>query len=207
MCGAALSATTRCEVQAVVTALTWIAHIINSTYVTLDGVIGNVQDWPSVDSDDDTGTRLQTELLLACDAVLLGRATYDSFASVWEGKSGDPYTDQMNSMEKYVVSSKLNAPSWNNTNVISGDVIEEVARLKELPGGDILQYGFGPLAHTLMEHGLLDEVRVWVHPFFFGNAGPDDLLFRNGPLTRLTLTDTTTLTSGIIILTYQVNRT
>jgi len=74
---------------------------------------------------------------------------------VWEGKSGDPYTDQMNGMAKYVVSSTLDQPTWNNTTVISGDVVAEIKLIKEQPGKDIVQYGFGSLAHTLMEHGLL----------------------------------------------------
>lgn len=178
--------------------------IINSTYISLDGVIENVSDWPSVDGDDDTGTLIQTELLLACDTVLLGRHTYESFASVWQGNTGDPYTDQMNRMAKYVVSSTLDAPDWNNTTVINGDVIAEVEKLKAQPGKDIVQYGFGPLAHTLMEHGLLDEIRLWIHPFFFGNAGPQDLLFQKGPLTKFNLVDTKTLKSGIVILSYQI---
>ena len=112
---------------------------------------------------------------------------------MWEGKSGDPYTDQMNGMAKYVVSSTLDQPTWNNTTVISGDVVAEIKLIKEQPGKDIVQYGFGSLAHTLMEHGLLDEVRLWIHPFFLGNAEPQDLLFRKTPLTMLRLSETKVL--------------
>lgn len=179
-------------------------RLINSTYLTLDGIIGSVGEWPSVDGDDTTGNTIQTELLLACDAVLLGRQTYESFASVWQGNSGDPYTDKMNSMAKYVVSSTLKDPDWANTTVINTDVVAAVDKLKAEPGGDIVQYGFGPLAHTLLDNGLIDEIRLWIHPFFFGKAGPKDLLFRPGGLTKLRHTDTTTLKSGILIVSYGV---
>lgn len=178
-------------------------RIINSTYISLDGVIENPQDWPSDNVDDDTGATVQTELLFACDAVLMGRHTYDGFAPVWATRSGDEYSDRINSMTKYVVSSTLRKPEWNNTTVISGDVVAEIKRLKDQPGKDIVQYGFGQLSHTLMEHGLLDELRLWVHPLFVGSGGPQDLLFREGPLTRLNLIDTKTLKTGVVILSYQ----
>lgn len=73
----------------------------------------------------------------------MGRKTYESFAGVWEGRSGDPYTDQMNAMEKYVVSTSLRNPTWNNTTVVAGDVADHVERLKAQPGKGIVQYGFG----------------------------------------------------------------
>lgn len=177
--------------------------IVNSTYISLDGVIERPQDWPSSDVGDDTGDTLQSELLFACDAVLMGRRTYESFAGVWSGRSGDPYTDQINSMDKYVVSSTLKAPEWVNTTVVNGDVVAEVERLKAQPGKGIVQYGFGPLAHLLLEHGLLDEVRLWVHPFFVRSGGPADLVFREGSLARFDLVGTTPLRSGIVILSYR----
>lgn len=182
-------------------------RIINSTYLTLDGVMDNVHLWPSLESSDDTGTAVQTELLLGCDAVLLGRNTFESFAGVWEGKSGDEYTDQMNRMAKYVVSSTLDQPTWNNTTVIRGDLVAQIKLIKEQPGKDIVQYGFGSLAHALMAHDLLDEVRLWIHPFFLGNAEPDHLLFRNAAPTMLHLNDAKVLSSGITILSYQVEGT
>jgi hypothetical protein len=80
--------------------------IINSTYITLDGVIENPQDWPYGGADDGAGA-IQTELLLACDALLMGRRTYEGFAPVWPTRSGDPYSDRINSRAKYVVSSTL----------------------------------------------------------------------------------------------------
>jgi dihydrofolate reductase len=180
-----------------------VRRIVNSTYITLDGIIANPQDWPSSDVKDNTGNVIQTELLFACDAVLMGRHTYESFAAVWPTRSGDPFSDRINSMSKYVVSSTLRDPSWQNTTVIHGDPVAEIAQLKQRPGKDIVQYGFGRLSYALMHHGLLDELRLWVHPFFFGSGGPDALLYREGPLTKLRLVEAMTLKNGEVILTYR----
>jgi dihydrofolate reductase len=177
--------------------------IINSTYISLDGVIQNPQDWPALGASGADGNALQTELLFTCDAVLMGRHTYDGFAAVWPARSGDPYSDRINTMAKYVASSALAGPEWNNTTVIGGDVPAEIARLKNQPGQDIVQYGFGQLSYALLERGLLDEVRLWVHPFFVGSGNPDDLLARKCPLTELTLTGSKTLSSGVVVLSYK----
>jgi dihydrofolate reductase len=180
-------------------------RIINSTYISLDGVIENPQDWPSGRHEDDgRGGRIQTDLLLGCDAVLMGRRTYDAFAMVWPTRSGDPYSDHINTMEKWVVSGTLSEPQWANTTVIAGDPVDEIRRRKEQPGADIVQYGFGPLAYALMEHGLIDELRLWVHPFLLGTGAADDLLFRPGRAGDLDLADVTALASGIVVLTYRV---
>jgi len=179
-------------------------RIINSTYVTLDGVIENPQDWPSgKHSDDGAGRALQTDLLLACDAVLMGRRTYEAFAPVWPTMSGDPYSDRINAMRKYVVSSTLRDPEWANTTVIDADPIAAITALKALPGQDIVQYGFGELSYALMANGLLDELRLWIHPFFVGHGGPDDLLFRQCPLAAFDLVGSQPLASGIVVLTYR----
>src|ERR1700753_3266239 len=115
-------------------------RIINSTYISLDGVIQDPQDWPSGKVADDRGLAIQTDLLLGCDAQLMGRRTYEGFAPVWSSRSGDPYSDHTNAMRKYVVSSTLTDPTWNNTTVIAGDPIAEIASLKGEPGKDIVQY-------------------------------------------------------------------
>jgi dihydrofolate reductase len=83
-------------------------------------------------------------------------------------RSGDPTSDRINSMTKSVVSSTLRAPKWNNTTMISGDPVAAIRRLKEQPGQDIVQYGFGQLSYALLKQGLLDEPRLWVHPLFVG---------------------------------------
>jgi dihydrofolate reductase len=180
-------------------------RIINSTYISLDGVIQDPQDWPGSGIEPDgTGLKVQTDLLLACDAVLMGGRTYPGFAAAWMARSGDPYSDRINHMAKYVVSSTLRDPDWNNTTVIGGDVIAEIRRLKEQPGQDIVQYGFGQLSYTLLEHGLLDELRLWVHPLFIGQATPADLLFRPSATAQLELAGTLALNTGIVVLTYRI---
>jgi dihydrofolate reductase len=82
--------------------------------------------------------------------------------------------------------------------------VDTIRARKHKPGRDIVQYGFGPVTHTLVEHGLLDELRLWVHPFFVGRGGPQDLLFREGPATELEFVEATPLASGIVILTYSL---
>jgi dihydrofolate reductase len=95
-------------------------RIINSTYITLDGVIANPQTWPSGRVADEAGVAIQTDLLRSCDAILMGRQTYESFAAAWPTRSGDPFSDQINSMAKYVVSSTLERADWRNSTIISG---------------------------------------------------------------------------------------
>jgi dihydrofolate reductase len=177
--------------------------LINSTYISLDGVIENPQDWPSSDVSDDRGMTIQTELLLSCEIQIMGRRTYEGFAAVWPGRSGDPYSDHINAMRKVVFSSQITDPSWNNTTVVAADPVQAVRELKAQGGGDIVHYGFGHLAYQLMETGLLDELRLWVHPFFVGRGGPQDLLYRDAATTRLELDDTISLKSGIVILIYR----
>jgi dihydrofolate reductase len=180
-------------------------RIINSTYISLDGVIQDPQDWPGNGIEPDgTGTKVQTDLLSACDALLMGAHTYPGMASAWMARSGDPYSDRINAMTKYVVSSRLRDPEWSNTTVLSGDPIAEIARLKDQPGQDIVQYGFGQLSYDLLEHGLLDELRLWVHPLFVGRATPASLLFRPSTTAQLQLAGTLALNTGIVILTYRL---
>jgi dihydrofolate reductase len=178
-------------------------RIVNSTYITLDGVIQKPQDWPLLGGFSDAGARIQTELLERCDAVLMGRHTYDGFAPVWSARSGDPFSDRMNALPKYVVSTTLTDPDWHNTTVIDGDPVEAVRDLKQQPGGDIVQYGFGPMSHALMAAGLLDELRLWVHPFFVGTGTAGDLIYRAGSAGSFDLVDSISLDTGIVILTYR----
>jgi dihydrofolate reductase len=182
--------------------------IINSTYITLDGVVEGPHLWPSLGRPgDERFGQIQADLALSCDAMLMGRRTYDGFAPVWPTRSGDPVSDHFNAMRKYVVSTTLKDPEWNNTNVIDGDVVGEITRLKQAPGKDIVQYGFGPVSRLLLEHRLLDELRLWVHPLILGQGAPADLLFGTAPSVGFRLTDTTALTDGIVILSYQTDKT
>lgn len=175
-------------------------RIINSTYVTLDGVIQNPQDWPRLGSFDDTGYGVQLQLVDQCDAVLMGRLTYESFAPVWTSLPSSPLVDRMNAVSKYVVSSRLTGPAWTNTTVIASDPLGAIRELKDQPGADIVQYGFGPLARDLVAEGLLDELRLWVHPFMLGTGSPEDLLHHAGAQGSFTLVDVQTLDNGTFIL-------
>lgn len=181
--------------------------LINSTYITLDGAVADPQLWPSLgDGGRDEAYNVQLGLLEQCDALLMGRHTYESFASVWPTRSGDSLSDGINAMPKVVVSSTLQDPSWHNTTVIRQDLVGEVTSLKQFPGKDILQYGLGPVSFTLIKHGLLDEIRLWLHPLILGQNGPQLPHFRDCPPMQLNLTDTRTLPNGIAILTCQVSR-
>ena len=150
--------------------------IINSTYISIDGVVEGPHLWPSLGRPgDERFGHIQTELALSCDAFLMGRRTYEGFAPVWPTRSGDPVSDQINSLPKYVVSTTLKDPEWNNTHVIAGDVAAEITRLKQAPGKHIVQYGFGAVSRLLLEHGLLDELRLWVHPLIVGTGRASEL--------------------------------
>jgi dihydrofolate reductase len=181
--------------------------IINSTYITLDCAIEDPHLWPSMgEGGAQESFDIQVELLNQCDAVLMGRRTYEAFGSVWPTRSGDVYSDRINAMEKFVVSSTLRNPTWNNTAVIARDPVAEITRLKRQPGKDIVQYGIGQVSFMLLEHGLLDELRLWVHPLILGNKGPQVPHFRDCPPTRMNLVASRILSNGIAILNYQIAR-
>ena len=146
--------------------------IVNSTYVTLDGVIQNPQDWPSLGSFSAEGNQIQAELLERCDAVLMGRRTYDGFAPVWTARSGDPASDRMNAIRKYVVSTTLTDPQWHNTTVIDHDPIEAIRDLKQQPGGALVVFGGVQTVRSLVAAGLVDEFWLKVNPVAVGHGGP-----------------------------------
>ncbi|MFS2295623.1 MAG: dihydrofolate reductase family protein, partial [Actinomadura sp.] len=136
--------------------------IINSTYVSLDGVIENPQNWTSAYFQEEAAAYAQ-DLLFSCGALLMGRRTYDGFAEAWPAmeESTGEFGVRMNTYPHYVVSDSLENPGWGDTTVIRrADAAARIAELKEQDGGDILQYGFGPVSRTLVEHGLLDELRL-----------------------------------------------
>ena len=109
----------------------------------------------------------------AADALLMGRATYDGLSAAWPGRDeSDPTTGAayFNNVKKYVASTTLTDPAWNNTEVLQGDLVEEVTKLKAQDGKDILQYGYGSVTAQLIRAGLVDEVRFWIHPVLEGGA-------------------------------------
>jgi len=171
--------------------------LVESTFVTLDGVIENPHHW-SPPYWDDEHTAYAGKLLFASDALLLGRATYEGFAQAWPARSGDEYTDKINAMPKHVASRTLTEATWNAT-IIEGDVAEAVAQLKDQDGDDLLKFGTGELDRTLLEHGLLDELHFWIFPVL---AGSGQRLIDGVDVTHLELIDSTRFGSGIVVNTY-----
>lgn len=171
--------------------------LVESTFVTLDGVISSPEKWGGPFWDEEHAG-YAANLLFAADALLLGRKTYDIFAASWPSRSGDPVSDRMNSVPKYVVSSTLKTGSWNAT-VLKGNVAEEVAALKNQPGQGILKFGTGELDRTPVEHRLVDEFHFWLFPVVLGDG---QRLFEGIDKTDLELVRTSTFKSGIVVLTY-----
>ena len=171
--------------------------VVESTFVTLDGVIENPQHW-SPPYWDEEHTAYAAKLLRSADALLLGRATYEGFAQAWPARSGDDYTDRINAMPKYVASRTLEDATWNAT-IIDGDVAEEVGRLKAEEGGDLLKFGTGELDRTLLEHGLVDEFHFWLFPVLVGSG---KRLIDGIDVTHLQLVESTRFASGIVVNTY-----
>jgi dihydrofolate reductase len=137
---------------------------------------------------------------LGTEALLLGRVTYEEFAAAWPARD-DELADKFNSLPKYVVSSTLEDPEWNNSTVLDGDVVEEVSRLKRELDRDIVVHGSRRLTRTLIEHDLVDELRLMVYPVMFG-AG-ERLFGELSDKKPMRLVDTRTVGDGVAILTYE----
>ena len=168
--------------------------LVESTFVTLDGSIGEPQVWGPPYWDDEHFA-YASKLIASADALLLGRVTYEGFAEAWPQRSGDGYADKLNAMPKHVASHTLTDATWN-ASVIEGDAAEGVAALKDQPGGDLLKFGTGELDRALIEHGLVDEFHFWVFPIL---AGGGQRLIEGIDTTHLELLDTTVFSSGIVV--------
>ncbi|MEV6491161.1 dihydrofolate reductase family protein [Actinoplanes sp. NPDC051633] len=175
--------------------------IVNSTFVSLDGVINHMGNWhfDYVDAETDA---FALEQLTAGDAMLMGRKTYDVYASAWPNRDG-AYADRINAMPKYVVSSTLTDPAWQHTTVLSDDLVGQVRKLKAEPGGPILMHGYGPVAKTLLGAGLLDELHLWVHPVLAGVGAGEDLLLHEGLNVVLQPAGQRTFQNGVVLLSYR----
>jgi len=171
--------------------------LVESTFVTLDGVVDDPQKWSSPYWDDEHAA-YATKLLFAADALLLGRKTYEGFVQAWPSRSGDDYTDRINAMPKYVASRTLKQATWNAT-ILDGDVAEEVARLKAEDGGDLLKFGTGELDRALIGEGLVDQLHLWYFPVL---AGGGQSLIDGIDTMHLQLVETTPFRSGIVVNTY-----
>lgn len=176
-------------------------RLVNDTFVSLDGLVERLPDW-HFDYHDDETQQVALDHLVASDALLMGRRTYDVYASAWPGRPGE-MAERINEIAKYVVSGTLDEASWKNTTILRGDLATEVAKLKTDPGRDILMHGFGPVARELLPHGLVDELRLWVHPVIAGVGEVGDLLFREGTRAKFRLVDVRSFPTGMVILSYQ----
>jgi dihydrofolate reductase len=161
-------------------------RIVVSEFVTLDGVMedpGGAEGfdrggWAFQFERGPDGDKFKLDEVLEADALLLGRKTYEGFAKAWPTVTDEVgFAEKMNSMPKYVVSSTLESADWNNSTVINGDVAEEVAKLKQQPGGNILVAGSAQLVQTLMDHDLVDEYRLMIYPVLLGSG---KRLFKDG---------------------------
>src|SRR6516164_2761215 len=178
--------------------------VIVSTYETLDGRVDDLPEW-TVRYDDTAAVKYHTDLLANSDGLLLGRKTYEIFAATGPSLSGQfPYIDKLNSMAKHVASTTLTGLQWQNSHLIEGDVADGVAKLKQQPGQDLVLYGGQDLMRTLLEHNLIDEYRILVHPVLLGKGR--NFLTHGAKRVNLDLVDTTVIPPGIAILTYQPAR-
>jgi dihydrofolate reductase len=168
-------------------------------FVTLDGVIEAPENW--VIADDDMFGAIEADYANS-DALLLGRRTYETFAVSWPQRGSEvANADWMNNTRKYVASTTLESPEWNNTTVIEGDVAEAVARLKQEDGKDIMVNGSGALVRTLIRDHLLDELRLFVHPVVVGSG--IRLFDDESDPAEFALTDSHAYDNGVISLTYR----
>ena len=182
--------------------------IVAAEYVTLDGVMedpGSIgefehRNWSAPYWSDELGEH-QSEPFFASDALLLGRVTYEEFVASWPLRSGDPFTDRMNSMPKFVASTTLEEPlEWNAT-LLTGDVADAVRKLKDESGQDLMIYGSSQLVHTLMQHALIDVYRIMLYPLALASG---KRFFREGgEPTTLVLKDAQTTSTGVVVLTYE----
>jgi len=150
-------------------------RLVVTEYISVDGVVEAPSGtetferggWADAFTRGPEGEQFKWDETRASDALLLGRVTYDMFAPVWPHFEGE-FADKFNSMPKYVISSTLEDPEWNNTTVLRGDVVEEVTKLKEKYAGDIAVHGSPHLAQTLIEHDLVDAIHLQVYPVIVG---------------------------------------
>jgi dihydrofolate reductase len=183
-------------------------RIVVTEFVSLDGVMEDPggsegtkhAGWTFEIDRGSEGDKFKMDEIAEADVQLLGRVTYQGFAEAWP-KMQNEFADKMNNMPKYVVSSTLESADWTNSTVLRGDVVEEIAKLKQDVDGVILIAGSRQLVQTLLEHGLVDELRLMVFPVLLGSG--KRLFGETTDKQPLKLTDSKTVGDGVAILTYQ----
>jgi dihydrofolate reductase len=183
-------------------------RIVVTEFVSLDGVIqapGGGEDykhagWTFQIDRGEEGDKFKFDETLGTEALLLGRVTYEGFASAWPSMTG-PFAEKFNSMPKYVVSSTLENPEWTNTTVLKGDVVEEVSKLREHIDGEIGVHGSARLTQTLLEHDLVDGLTLMVFPVVLGSG--KRLFGETSDKKPMRLTDSKIVGAGVAILVYE----
>jgi dihydrofolate reductase len=170
--------------------------LIVTEFLTLDGVYEESTPWRSDYSPDDG--QFKRDELFESDTLLLGRVTYEGFVKYWPTATG-AFSERMNSLPKYVATTTLKSLEWN-ASVLEGDVVAAVEALKRQEGGNILTYGSGTFAQTLLRHGLVDELRLMVYPLVLGSG---KRLFSGEDRLPLKLTASRKLGAGVMHLTYE----
>ena len=175
-------------------------RVVVAEFISCDGVMEAPETWSFPFWNDEIAAFKHRELF-ASGAHLLGRATYQGFAAAWPGRSGE-FADRMNALPKYVVSTSLSLEegAWAGTHVIRENVVDEVSKLKQDPGQDILVAGSRTLVQTLVQNDLVDEYHLLVYPIVLGTG---KRLFEGGTKARLKLVDSTTFATGVVALCYQ----
>ena len=176
--------------------------VVVAEFLSLDGVMDEPA-W-TVPYWNDEIAKFKYDELFASDAHLLGRVTYQGFAAAWPSRTDEQgFADRMNSLPKYVVSTTLEKVEWNNSHLIKKNVVEEISRLKQQPGQDILVAGSATLVNTLVEHDLVDEYHLLIYPVVLGKG---KRLFKDGSKTSLKLVETKSFSSGVVAHIYQPDR-
>ena len=183
-------------------------RIVVTEFVSLDGVVeapGGGEDykhggWSFEIERGEEGNKFKLEETMAAEALLLGRVTYEGFAAAWPSRDGE-FADKFNNMPKYVVSSTLTDPEWNNTTVLTGDLAEAVGKLKQEQDGDIVVHGSPRLVQGLIEHDLVDEYRLMTYPVILGSG--KRLFGETADKKTLRLVDSKTVGDGVLILVYE----
>jgi dihydrofolate reductase len=182
-------------------------RLVVTEFASIDGVVedpGGSEDykhggWAFEFNRGEEGDNFKLEETRASEALLLGRVTYEGFATAWPPREGE-FADKFNNMPKHVVSSTLSDPEWTNTTVIDGDLADAVGRLKEQYEGDIVVHGSVQLVQALIEQDLVDELRLMVFPVVLGSG---KRLFGETGKKALRLTESSVVGDGVAILVYE----
>ena len=182
-------------------------RIVVTEFISLDGVIeapGGGENykyggWTFEIDRGDEGNQFKLDETMSSAALLLGRRTYEGFAAAWPERDGE-FADKFNTMPKYVVSSTLRDPEWTNSTVLSGDVVDEITKLKKVQDGDIVVHGSAQLVRSLIENDLVDELRLMVFPVVLGTG--KRLFGETTDKKRLQLLSSTVVGDGVALQVY-----